>query len=615
MCETRWLVGFFFALAFIVCNPPDAASQSYDVIQYGTQQLSDEYYSEGANAGDIDGDGVTDVVCGPYWYRGPEFRERHEIYAPVPQDRNRYADNFFSWVYDFDGDHHLDVLVVGFPGTPAYVYQNPRVLDQLSTKAESLDQDSNSASQANPSDVSLHRHWAKYQVLDWVSNESPQFLDVVGDETPELVCTRDGFFGFAVLNPETPLEPWTFYPISDQVAPPRFGHGLGVGDVNGDDRLDLLFSGGWFEQPATNVTSSRWKLHSVSFSQSYGGAEMYAYDVDGDGDNDVLTGHAAHDFGLGWYENLGEKDGEIAFQHHLIMGDQPEMNRYGLVVSELHSLALADVDGDGLKDLITGKTFWSHHKQSPMWDAPPAVYVFRLVRGEGGKVDWVPYLAGDQSGVGRQLTVCDLNGDSLPDFVVGGMKGAHVLIQEKSVVTIQEWLQKQPKLYEPMSQRMDRGPDAEFDTNGNVPFAIEAESMQVISQDLTKFSTQNMRGFSSARWSGDSQIFWRAGEDGAALELQFQVDQAGEYDVAAIFTTARDYAIINVEIDGRRVADSIDLYHYPDVKTTGLVSLGSIRLVEGLHLLKLIVVGKNASAVQSRYVGVDCIVVKPKIEP
>ena len=87
--------------------------------------LTDSYFSEGANAGDIDGDTCVDVVYGPYWFKGPEFTERHEIYPAKPQPRDANADNFFNWVYDFTGDGRNDVFVVGFPGTPAYVYQNP----------------------------------------------------------------------------------------------------------------------------------------------------------------------------------------------------------------------------------------------------------------------------------------------------------------------------------------------------------------------------------------------------------------------------------------------------------------------------------------------------------
>ena len=42
----------------------------------------------------------------------------------------------------------------------------------------------------------------------------------------------------------------------------------------------------------------------------------------------------------------------------------------------------------GLKDIVTGKTYWSHHDRSPMWDAGAVVYWFKLVRTKDG-IDWV----------------------------------------------------------------------------------------------------------------------------------------------------------------------------------------------------------------------------------
>jgi hypothetical protein len=371
------------------------------------QQLTSEYYSEGVGVGDLNNDGHLDVIYGPYWFAGPGFESQQEIYTPRPQNREGYADHFFAWVYDFDGDGWNDVFTVGFPGTPAYVYKNP-------------------------SREKHNQHWEKHEVFDSVSNEAPHLTNLVGDERPELVCTRDGFFGFATIDWEDPLTTWTFHPISPQVADRRFGHGLGVGDVNGDGRLDVLHAGGWLEQPAADADKSRWPAHDAKFTDSYGGAEMYAYDVDDDGDNDVITSLAAHDFGLAWYEQVRD-GGETTFREHLIMGDVPEENRYGVVFSELHSVNLADIDGDGLKDIVTGKTYYSHHQRSPMWDAGAVVYWFRLVRTDQG-ADWVPYKADGEAGVGRQLRVHDVNSDGLPDIVVGGMKGAHVLIQSEAVV-------------------------------------------------------------------------------------------------------------------------------------------------------------------------------------
>lgn len=465
---------------------PAAEPETRVVIRFDVQQLSDVYYSEGANVGDINGDGNADVICGPYWYAGPAFETKREIYEPKPQSREGYADNFFSWVYDFDGDGWSDIFVVGFPGTPAYVYQNP-------------------------GEDGLGSHWAKHQVFDWVSNESPQLTDIVGDERPELVCTRDGFFGFAAINWENPLQPWTFHAVSAQVADQRFGHGLGVGDINGDGRMDLLHAKGWLEQPAENPASSRWKSHEASFTDSYGGAEMYAYDVDGDGDNDVITSLAAHDFGLAWYEQ-SQENGEIAFRQHLIMGDHPSDNRYGVLFSELHSVNLADIDGDGLKDIVTGKTYYSHHQQSPMWDAGAVVYWFRLMRGEEG-VDWVPYRAADQPGIGRQLTVADIDGDSDLDIVVGGMKGTHVLRQQRVEVDAEEWQQSQPKLYQgPPAPTAEgavdlRGPKPRFAADGKVAGAVEGESLEATASG-GQVRTQAMQEFGEDTWSGDAQLYW-----------------------------------------------------------------------------------------------------------
>ena len=249
-----------------------------------------------------------------------------------------------------------------------------------------------------------------------------------------------------------------------------------------------------------------------------------------------------------------------------------------------------------------------------MWDAPPSVYWFRLTRDDEGVIDWVPHLAGDQSGIGRQLSVCDLNQDALPDFVVGGMKGTHVLIQKKRVVDRETWEASQPKVFVSEGLRTDRGEVPKFNEQGYIPNAVEAESMEVLSQSSGSWSKQNMTGFSSSRWSGDAQLFWKAGKVGAELNLGFEVASDGVYDLAAVFTVARDYPEITVAVDQELLSKSLDLYHYPDVKTTGLVSLGVAKLRRGKHQLTLSVTGENASAIPAKFVGFDCLVLLPEVD-
>jgi len=114
------------------------------------------------------------------------------------------------------------------------------------------------------------------------------------------------------------------------------------------------------------------------------------------------------------------------------MGKKASDNNYGVVFAEPHALALADMDGDGLLDIVVGKRFWSHGRTAdPERNSAAVVYWFQLVRGKDGAVDWVPHLIDNDSGVGTQVVVGDVNGDGLLDVVVGNKKGAFVLMQER----------------------------------------------------------------------------------------------------------------------------------------------------------------------------------------
>jgi len=418
------------------------------------QHLEKHYWSEGAMFGDLNKDGKPDAISGPYWWEGPDFKKRHEIYpatrttktknlkgedAEFPGfegnfgSRNAYStDNFFSFVYDFNGDGWNDVLTYGLPGTPAYLYLNPQGKEQ---------------------------HWERHQVFDAVDNESPTFVDLTGDGKPEMVCNSGGNFGYASPDWKNVTAKWKFTPISEKGNWQRFTHGLGVGDINGDGKLDIIYSGGWFEQPASLAGDPIWKHHKVQFAPA--AAQIYAYDVNGDGRADIITALAAHGYGLAWHEQLAEKDaaGLPKWRSHVFMHKAPEENRYGVRFPELHAVELFDVDGDGLADIVTGNCYWAHGPAvAPGAGEEGVLYWFKLVRNPDKSVDWVPRLIDTASGVGRQIGVGDVNGDGRPDFIIGNKKGTFVFVNEARKVSPGEWANAQPPVKFPAftDQPMDK---------------------------------------------------------------------------------------------------------------------------------------------------------------
>ena len=71
---------------------------------------------------------------------------------------------------------------------------------------------------------------------------------------------------------------------------------------------------GWWEQPARRCEGRVLDVSSTCRSPRPAARRCCVYDVDGDGDNDVVTSKAAHAYGLAWFENVNGDDGEIDVQ-------------------------------------------------------------------------------------------------------------------------------------------------------------------------------------------------------------------------------------------------------------------------------------------------------------
>jgi hypothetical protein len=364
--------------------------------------LETAFYAEGASVADLNGDGAMDLIAGPLWYEGPTFTVRH-TYADSPTfDLDSYSSFFLTFTDDINSDGKPDVVAIAGPngdagagGTNARWYQNP-------------------------GNVGTDAVWASHLVYEGtVSNESPIFADVDGDDRPELVFMTNRQLGYATRGPEATM-PWTFTAISDALFATPFVHGLGVGDVSGDGLPDVVEKSGWWQQPATPGT---WFRHEVDFALGgQGGAQMLVMDVDSDGDADVVSSLNAHGYGLAWFEQQTAD----SFAAHSLLPDMPaEMN-----VSQLHALAPGDINGDGLTDFVVGKRYYAHPSTGPDPGTTDPALVYWFEHTSDAAQRFVPHLVHADSGVGCSFVAQDVDADGKVDIFATNKRGTFVHLQQ-----------------------------------------------------------------------------------------------------------------------------------------------------------------------------------------
>lgn len=309
------------------------------------------------DAADLDGDRKPDIVTGGWWYRNPGAGgswKRRTIGAPL---------NNMAAVLDVDGDGDKDVLGTEGKGSDAnarFVWARNdgsgsfRILRNVPTGTGDFLQGvaGTRFSRGRPLEIALAWHR---------SGEGVQMLTV----------------------PRRPLARWN----ARRISAVSQDEALSAGDIDRDGDRDLLLGTKWLRNDGRSWTPF------TLFGTSAAPDRNRLADVDGDGRLDAVVGFEAISAPgkLAWYRQPSSPTAD--WSEHVI----------ATVVGPM-SLDVADMDGDGDRDVVVGE----HNLADP---DQARLLVFENADGKGRR--WAEHLVsrGDEHHDGARVVDIDRDGD------------------------------------------------------------------------------------------------------------------------------------------------------------------------------------------------------------
>jgi len=342
-----------------------------DEVKFKKIVVDTRFVSEGVAIADVNRDGKLDIIAGSFWYQAPDWNANEIVpYKPV-EPRTAWSNSFHNWAADLNKDGWVDQIVIGMPGEKAIWRENPKGNDQP---------------------------WTEHLIWRSAGNESPLYEDLFRNGKKVLVMAYDDAH-LAWFEPSSdPYKEWICHNISEPKGSgsQRYSHGLGVGDVNGDGRNEIITKGGYYVAP--NEPGS-WSFVKADLGSDC--AQMLVHE------RGVLS-TSAHARGVWWNQPANG-----GFKRTVI--DE--------TISVTHAAVLATLGGK--TNLVTGKRKWGH----PPGVDPGSEEPHWLVRYELVGEKWTRHVIDEDSGVGTQFVVQDINGDGLLDIVTANKNGVFLFVQ------------------------------------------------------------------------------------------------------------------------------------------------------------------------------------------
>ncbi|WP_436514593.1 FG-GAP-like repeat-containing protein [Ekhidna sp. To15] len=321
---------------------------------------------------DVDGDGDMDVLSASFaddriaWYEndGNESFTTHDISTTADGAGSVYT-------ADIDGDGDLDVISASYYSDRIDWYKNASITEIVSTvptaTAQSITSDANITMtfDANIDGTTLDGTTVVVSgsqtgliagtfsgggTTTITFNPTNDFF--AGEQvdvtiTQQLLNETGGalatpyHFTFTTASAVSPENPTTF--IANIISSSADGvSSVYAADIDGDGDMDVLSASQyndritWFENDGNGLNPT-FTTHDISTTAN-GAFDVYAADVDGDGDMDVLSASLIDDR-IAWYEN----DGNESFTTHDI----------STTADGVRGVYAADIDGDGDMDVLS----------------------------------------------------------------------------------------------------------------------------------------------------------------------------------------------------------------------------------------------------------------------
>lgn len=334
-------------------------------------------------AADLDGDGDTDFLSPSpgndkiTWHENdgsttPSFTER-VLTTDLSGDPRDLGGNQLIRTADVDGDSDTDVFAVStsLTGFSKVVWYENDGSDDPTFTERVVTTDIDNAQSAHVTDLNGDNNpdilVGSEDGLFWYKNDGgddPSFSkqvintdvkvvtslyasDLDGDSDPDIISVSSGDKVAWYENDGQDDPNFSEWIITDDVNDPRSAFAT---DIDGDSDTDILAISrrdseiAWYENDGSSQPTF---TKRVINSEAYGALDLYATDIDGDSDTDILSAASVLNGAsrLAWYENNG--DSNPSFTQHTITND----------LLRARSVSATDVDGDSDLDLFTASEF------------------------------------------------------------------------------------------------------------------------------------------------------------------------------------------------------------------------------------------------------------------